>query len=135
MAKLWSLEYKGEQPPIVNELTRLSDGGILIGGDVLGLTNLCQDKDGEIILLYSAGAQSPKGRLYTLEYIGTTEDPTPLLSQTGAFTNTENLTPSPALLPYAVNSPLWSDNAAKRRWIVLPNDGVHDTSAERIGFH
>jgi uncharacterized repeat protein (TIGR03806 family) len=34
-----------------------------------------------------------------------------------------------------VNSPLWSDNAAKRRWIVLPNDGVHDTSAERIGFH
>ncbi len=135
VAKLWSLEYEEGEAPIVNELTRLSDGGILNGGDVLGLTNICQDKNGEILLLYSAGAKSPKGKLYTLEYIGTTEDPPTLLSQTGAFTDLETLTPAPALLPYTVNSPLWSDNAEKLRWIALPNDGLHDTPAEQIEFY
>src|SRR5205823_2170297 len=42
------------------------------------------------------------------------------LSQTGLFRSLESLEPSPGLIPYAVNSPLWSDGAAKRRWIALP---------------
>jgi hypothetical protein len=42
-----------------------------------------------------------------------------LLSQTGAFTDTPNLVPAPALIPYTVNSPIWSDGAAKRRWLAL----------------
>ncbi len=44
-----------------------------------------------------------------------------LLSQTGAFTDTKTLTPAPSLLPYAVNSPLWTDGALKKRWIVVPH--------------
>ncbi len=43
-----------------------------------------------------------------------------LLSQTGAFSNTANMTPSTNLLPFAPNSQLWSDNAAKSRWISIP---------------
>src|SRR5205823_3294234 len=42
------------------------------------------------------------------------------LSQTGLFRSLESLEPAPGLIPYAVNSPLWSDGAAKRRWIALP---------------
>src|SRR5262249_14367830 len=42
------------------------------------------------------------------------------LSQTGLFHSLETLEPAPGLIPYTVNSPLWSDGAAKRRWIALP---------------
>ncbi len=61
-------------------------------------------------------------------------DPPPLLSQTGAFSNLATLAPSAGVVPYGVNAPLWSDAAAKARWIALPNDGTHDTPAEKIGF-
>lgn len=43
-----------------------------------------------------------------------------LLSQTGAFSNVATLTPSANMIPFAPNSPLWSDRAAKTRWISLP---------------
>jgi uncharacterized repeat protein (TIGR03806 family) len=49
------------------------------------------------------------------------------LSQTGLFAMLADLTPSPGVVPYGVNSPLWSDGARKRRWIALPG-------GERIGF-
>ena len=61
-------------------------------------------------------------------------DPPALLSQTGAFSDLTSLTPAAGVVPYDVNSPLWSDGAEKLRWIALPNDGVHDTPAERIFF-
>jgi uncharacterized repeat protein (TIGR03806 family) len=51
----------------------------------------------------------------------------PLLSQTGVFLSLADLTPSPGIIPYDVNTPLWSDGAVKRRWIALP-------PGERIGF-
>ncbi len=46
-----------------------------------------------------------------------------LLSQTGVFASLAELRPSPAIVPYDVNSPLWSDGASKRRWIALPTGG------------
>jgi uncharacterized repeat protein (TIGR03806 family) len=51
------------------------------------------------------------------------EDLPPLLSQTGLFTSPAELKPAPGLVPYEVNTPLWSDGAAKRRWIALPPGG------------
>ena len=38
------------------------------------------------------------------------------------------------LIPYDVNTPLWSDGAVKRRWIAVPNDGPPYTTNETIGF-
>lgn len=43
-----------------------------------------------------------------------------LLSETGAFKDTAKLVPSDGLIPYDLNVPFWSDGAAKRRWISLP---------------
>jgi uncharacterized repeat protein (TIGR03806 family) len=43
-----------------------------------------------------------------------------LLSETGAFTDVITLEPASGLLPYEVQSPLWSDGAFKQRWMVLP---------------
>ncbi len=42
------------------------------------------------------------------------------LSETGLFSCLDDMSPAPGLVPYAVNSPLWSDGALKRRWIALP---------------
>jgi len=55
-----------------------------------------------------------------------------LLSQTGAFKDTRDLTPSDALIPYDLNVAFWSDGAAKSRWISVPNDG--STSPATIKF-
>ncbi len=62
-------------------------------------------------------------------------EPPGWLSETGAFSDLAALTPAAGVFPYTVNAPLWSDAAAKGRWIALPNDGVHDTPEEKIRFH
>jgi mono/diheme cytochrome c family protein len=58
----------------------------------------------------------------------------PVLSATGAFNDLSALTPSTGLIPYTVNSPLWSDGAIKSRWAAVPNDGPPYTSDEQISF-
>ena len=58
----------------------------------------------------------------------------PVLSATGAFSNLSTLTPSTGLIPFTVNSPLWSDAAIKTRWVAVPNDGPPYTSDEQISF-
>ena len=57
-----------------------------------------------------------------------------VLSATGAFTDVVNVVPTPGLIPYTVNSPLWSDAALKERWIALPNDGPPYSADEQINF-
>lgn len=57
-----------------------------------------------------------------------------LLSQTGAFTDVPGVVTTPGVIPYTVNSPLWSDNALKNRWLAVPNDGPPYDSEEQIGF-
>lgn len=58
--------------------------------------------------------------------------PPATLSATGAFSNTAALTPAAFFIPYDLNSPFYSDNAIKARWIAIPNDGSHNTAAEKI---
>ncbi len=50
----------------------------------------------------------------------------PLLSQAGLFASLIDLKPQNGLLPYTVNVPLWSDGAAKRRWMApAQSDCLH----------
>ena len=49
--------------------------------------------------------------------------PPPLLSQTGAFQNTQTLTPIESLIPYDINVPFYSDGAVKSRWVCVPSEG------------
>jgi uncharacterized repeat protein (TIGR03806 family) len=44
-----------------------------------------------------------------------------LLSETGAFADTRKAIPSPALIPYDLIVPFWSDGAEKMRWISVPD--------------
>jgi uncharacterized repeat protein (TIGR03806 family) len=70
---------------------------------------------------------SPKHDLITT--LNVPPDPAdlpPLLSQTGTFRSLADLTASRGLVAYDVNSPLWSDGTAKRRWVALPGDARID---------
>ena len=57
-----------------------------------------------------------------------------LLSQTGAYANTPQRIPSPGLIPYVPNTPLWSDNATKSRYMGVPNNQGASAPAQQIGF-
>ena len=77
------------------------------------------DTDDDILIVDHQGA------IYRLEWEPknrpTTKFPT-LLSETGLFTLVEGHQTVPGLIPYTVNSPLWSDAAHKERFIALPGD-------------
>lgn len=58
----------------------------------------------------------------------------PLLSGTGAFSDTPNRVPATGLIPYTPNTPLWSDGAVKSRYLAVPNKAGLNTPAEQIHF-
>ena len=90
------------------------------GADYTGLSSFGIDADGEI---YFCQMSSIGGRIFTLARGGPPPPAKPfpkLLSQTGAFADLEKLEPVPGLIPYTVNSPLWSDGAVKSRGLALP---------------
>ncbi|MCE9561985.1 MAG: PQQ-dependent sugar dehydrogenase [Planctomycetes bacterium] len=83
-----------------------------------------------------AWAQDSDGEVYALNFIdgGIYElaPPAPVaknqpdfprkLSETGLFADTAKLLPEKGLIPYSVNSELWSDGATKERYIAIPGD-------------
>ena len=85
------------------------------------------DDDGE---LYLGGGGSTVHKLVPAG--PPVSDPPALLSATGAFSDLAALTPAAGYIPYAMNTPLWSDAADKYRWVAVPNDGNADTAAEQI---
>jgi uncharacterized repeat protein (TIGR03806 family) len=99
------------------------------GTDYTGLSSFGTDAAGE---LYFCQMSSIGGRLYKLQRGG---PPPPaktlprLLSQTGLFTSLSDLRPAEFLIPYAVNSPLWSDRAVKTRWFTVPTNSAIQFSA------
>ena len=83
-----------------------------------------------------AFAQDRGGKVYVLDFVSGTlrhlvpAPPPPTdapefprrLSETGLFTSTADYQPAAGLIPYSVIAPLWSDGAAKDRFIGLPGD-------------
>jgi uncharacterized repeat protein (TIGR03806 family) len=92
------------------------------GSDYTGLSSFGLDADGEI---YFCQMSSIGGKIFTLARGGPPPPAHPLpklLSQTGAFADASKLRPANFLIPYSVNSPLWSDGAVKSRWMALPQN-------------
>ncbi|HZL91790.1 MAG TPA: PQQ-dependent sugar dehydrogenase [Pirellulaceae bacterium] len=90
------------------------------------------DSHGELLVLdHQAGG---KGGIYHLE-------PTPIdknaphfprkLSESGLFADVAKHAMAPGVIPYSVNSPLWSDGAYKERYIAIPHKEDQDM---RIGI-
>lgn len=126
---IYALERRPGQSPNVEYLTTVFRSG----GTKRGLAGICEGPDGEPYFLELGDTGTNTGKIYKLARTGTpVADPPALLSQTGAFANLANMTPAAGLIPYDVNAPLWTDGADKGRWIAIPNDGTHDTPAERV---
>ncbi|WP_193211045.1 Ig-like domain-containing protein [Luteolibacter marinus] len=103
-------------------------------GNKAGLANFCTDSAGEVYLMDVNGTNQAGGTIRKLTTQGISAEPPQFLSETGVFTDLSALAVAPGVIPYNVGNPLWSDAAAKQRWIILPNDGVHDSAAEKIVF-
>lgn len=101
----------------------------------LGISSFGVDNEGE---LYICRLTSSPGLKEIVKLVRTAStsvpEPPALLSQTGAFSNLANLTPAAGIHPYEVNAPFWSDGALKKRFMAVPNDGSHNTAAEKITF-
>lgn len=89
-----------------------------------------EDHSGELYI----GKLGNNVNLYTLSATGIGQPAPQYLSQTGAFADLATLTPNKGVIPYDLIQPFWSDGAEKYRWMVVPNDGTHDTAAEKIIF-
>ncbi len=125
---VWALDETAT-PPKKNLLCIMPKGtGPNSGTDYTGLSSFGTDANGEI---YFCQMSSIGGSIYKLQRGG---PPPPkkvlpaLLSQTGVFTDVATLQPADFLIPYGVNSPLWSDGAVKLRWMALPKGAKIDFS-------
>ena len=96
------------------------------GSDYTGLSAFGTDAAGEI---YFCQMSSVGGYIFTLARGGPPPPSHPmpkLLSQTGVFGDLKTMQPEGGLIPYNVNTPLWSDGAVKSRWMALPeNSKIH----------
>lgn len=129
---LYALTRPESGPAEVDYLTSV----LRNGGEKQGLSGICEGPDNEVYFIELGNYKTDSGKIYRLIRSGTpTPDPPRFLSQTGAFTDLATLTPRAGLIPYDVNSPLWSDGSRKQRWIAIPNNGSHDTAAERVTYN
>jgi uncharacterized repeat protein (TIGR03806 family) len=124
--KIWVLDESTSPVGKILLCTMPTGAGPNSGSDYTGLSSFGLDRNNEI---YVCQMSSVGGYIYKLARSGPPPASRPIpatLSQTGAFKDLSSLTASDGLVPYNVNSPLWSDGAAKQRWIGLPtNTFVH----------
>ena len=107
---LYYLNHEDGQPATAQYLASVNR----YGGDKSGLSGICEGPDGEPYFMELGNIGTDTGKIFKLTRNGTPiADPPQLLSQTGAFTNLADLTPTAGLMPYDVNSPLWSDGTRK----------------------
>jgi uncharacterized repeat protein (TIGR03806 family) len=91
----------------------------------LNITSFANGPDGELLITDHQG--NKKGGLFTLikNTVGKKKFPA-LLSQTGLFRSVKDHELHSSVIPYDVNAPLWSDGAAKSRWLALPQTADTD---------
>jgi len=111
--RVWGLRYDAKSKK-VTEHRELADG-------ILRIVEWGQDASGEMFFLDHIGGQVHH-LVKAPEQVARSNFPRKL-SETGLFTSTKDLTPAPGLIPYSVNSPLWSDGAHKERYLAIPGNG------------
>ena len=111
--KFWELRWDG-----TDAVTQL------IADTNVSPSSFGEDRDGELYVVNINGGTIHRFRRPQGAPAGTF--PT-TLSETGCFADVATREPATGLVPYDVQSPLWSDGAGKRRFLVLP-------STATIGF-
>jgi uncharacterized repeat protein (TIGR03806 family) len=100
---------------------------VLIDNSGLFVTSFAEDLDGELYVLDYGG-----GGIYRIDPAGPpVEDTFPTrLSETGCVSPTDPTEPASGLVPYDVNVALWSDGAAKDRWMAIPDGATIGVNAD-----
>ncbi|HUE69855.1 MAG TPA: hypothetical protein VMP01_03115, partial [Pirellulaceae bacterium] len=94
---------------------------------VIGISSLDLDADGELLIATIGDLGRETGQIFRLRRTTPGEHVPlpPTLAATGLFADWRNQVPREQLVHYDVNVPLWSDGAAKERWIAVPRgEGV-----------
>jgi uncharacterized repeat protein (TIGR03806 family) len=119
--KIWAARHDGTQVTWHKELADTT----------LQITGFGTDSQGEILIADHRG--QGEGAFYRLEPApphATRPEFPRKLSETGLFRSVPGHVVEPALIPYSVNSPLWSDGAHKERWIAIPHKPGQDMRIE-----
>ncbi len=117
--KVWGIRHQQGKVTWHQELT----------SSTLQITGFGLDSQGELLIADHGG-----NALFRLEHTPPQVNPPKFparLSETGLYTSTRDNKPHPALIPYSVNSPLWSDGADKERFIALPGDAQIEFGTNR----
>ncbi len=131
---IFALEYNAATGKS-KSVTRI--GSARSGNIWTGISSFGHDRNGELLVTQMGAGQEGNGRIFRIRPdTGSIQNSVfpPTLSATGLFTNVVSLTPVPALIPYDVNMPLWSDGTEKQRWMMIPGDGTPNTAGERITY-
>jgi uncharacterized repeat protein (TIGR03806 family) len=113
----------------MQSITRSSSGTISVGnhGNVpVDIVSFAQDNQGE---LYAIGQSGAGSQIVKMQATGGNSQPGTMaesLSATGCVNSTDPRLPAPAMIPYSVANPLWSDTAEKDRYLSLPDNTTID---------
>ncbi|HZZ78323.1 MAG TPA: PQQ-dependent sugar dehydrogenase [Gemmataceae bacterium] len=108
--KIWAVKHDGDKVVSHREIC----------DSHLTITGFGVDSQGEILI---ADFQKEKGGLFTLVPTPAEQRVTTFpkkLSESGLFKSVKEHVMEDSLIPYSVNAVLWSDGAAKQRWLGLP---------------
>ena len=120
--KIWAMKHDGEKVVWHKELCDLP----------FHITCFSIDKQGELLVADHQGGGN--GNFYYLEpneVKGSATKFPQRLRETGLYRNLLLNQMAEGMIPYSVNSPLWSDGAMKERWLGIPHKEGED---RRIDF-
>lgn len=112
--KIWGIAYNRSAKKVLQH-RELVDTALRIVG-------FAEDQDGELLIIDYTGTLHQLVPRPPVDPAITQPEFPKLLSQTGLFANTQTHEPAPGVIPYSVNSPLWSDGAHKERFIAVPGN-------------
>ncbi len=121
--KIWAGQHDGEKVLWHHE----------IADTTMQITSFGLDPNGE--LLITDHHDKGEGGFYSLELNtqeSTTESFPQKLSDSGIFANVATHEMQPGVIPYSVNSPLWSDGSFKSRFFAIPQQKNSDESPPGI---
>ena len=120
--RIWCVRHDGKQ----------AFGHRLLADTSFNITGFGIDHAGELLLLDHRGQN--EGGIYQLEPTPPVTEPSRFprkLSESGLFESVREHRMQSGVIPYSVNSPLWSDGAYKERFLALPQKPDQES---RIGF-
>jgi glucose/arabinose dehydrogenase len=115
--KIWAMKHDGQKPLWHKELTDTR----------LAITGFSTDSRGDLLVVDYRG--DDKGGFYTLEPTPRDLPPSTFprtIGESGLFKSVKGHIMQDGMIPYSVNAVLWSDGAAKERWLYLPAGGKID---------